>query len=259
MKSRLFSAWSYFIFWLRQEDQFSIQSPFVFDIYNGLIGYFQENNGQFSEILKIRRALLSDKKLLKIEDFGAGSKRVLGKFRRVKDVAKYSTTSPRFSMLYQFFCKITPAQVVLELGTCLGINTRFLAEVTKGKLYTFEGSMALVEKAKEAGSPGNTEYILGEISQTLPEVLVSIHHVDFALIDATHTYEATVQYFETILEKSGPKSIIAIADIYWSRDMQKAWQQIKHHPRVFVTIDFYECGLVFLDSKLTKTNYVLKF
>ena len=162
-------------------------------------------------------------------------------------------------MLYQFFCKITPAQVVLELGTCLGINTRFLAEVTKGKLYTFEGSAALLKKAKEGGIPANTEYVLGEISHTLPDILDSVHQVDFALIDATHTYEATLQYFETILQKSGPKSIIAVADIHWSSDMEKAWKQIKHHPRTFVTIDFYECGLVFVDPKLTKTHYVLKF
>jgi predicted O-methyltransferase YrrM len=259
LRNRLFPAWAYFKFWLLQEDQFSIQSPFVFEIYNGLIGYIQEKEGHFNDILKVRRDLLNDNEVLKIEDFGAGSKRVPGKFRKVKDVAKYSTSRPHFSMLYQFFCNRTPAKVVLELGTCLGINTRFMAEATKGKLYTFEGSKALIEKAKEAGSPGNTEYILGEISQTLPDVLGLVDHVDFALIDATHTYEATIQYFETILEKSGPKSIIAIADIHWSAEMEKAWQQIRHHPRVSTTIDFYECGVIFLNTKLTKAHYVLKF
>lgn len=259
LKQRYFPAWSYFKFWLLQEDQFSIQSPFVFEIYNGLIGYIQENKDQFNDILKIRDDLLRDTEVLTVEDFGAGSKHVTGKLRKVKDVTKYSTSSPKFSMLYQFFCLQTPAQVVLELGTCVGINTRFLAEVTKGKLFTFEGSPELLNKAQEVASPANTEYILGEISQTLPEVLDSVHHVDFALIDATHTYEATIQYFEAIVKKSGAKSIIAIADIHWSREMENAWRKIKHHPRVSVSIDFYECGIVFLNPKLPKAGYVLKF
>lgn len=149
--------------------------------------------------------------------------------------------------------------MVLELGTCLGINTRFLAAVTQGTLYTFEGSDALLQKAKEPGAPSNVEYVAGEISQTLPKVLAQVQQVDFALIDATHTFGGTMQYFEAILEKSSSKSIIAVADIHWSKEMEKAWKQIKGHPRVSVAIDFYECGILFLDSKLTKSHYVLKY
>lgn len=213
----------------------------------------------FGEILKIRESLLDDGEVLNVTDFGAGSKRIPGTLRSVKDVAKYSTSSPRFSMLYQYFCKQTQAKTVLELGTCLGINTRFLSEVTRGTLFTFEGAEALLNKAKESGSPFNVEYVFGEISNTLPRVLEQVHHVDFALIDATHTFGATMQYFDAILRKTDSKSIIAIADIHWSIEMEKAWNQIKNNPRVSVAIDFYECGIVFMDPKLTSAHYVLKF
>jgi hypothetical protein len=41
--------------------------------------------------------------------------------------------------------------------------------------------------------------------------------------------------------------------------MEEAWEQVKAHPRVTVTIDLYNMGLVFLRSEQAKEHFVLRY
>ena len=61
----------------------------------------------------------------------------------------------------------------------------------------------------------------------------------------------------SISEKAHPKSILIISDIYWNKGMQRAWHEIKSNPKVKLTLDFYECGVVFFDFSGPKTNLIL--
>jgi predicted O-methyltransferase YrrM len=145
------------------------------------------------------------------------------------------------------------------LGTCMGISGRYLSKVTLGQLHTFEGSKEIARVANPIQGFDNLNIVVGELSKTLPNVLAKLEKVDFALIDATHTYESTLSYFEQILSKTHPKSIIAIGDIHWSREMENAWKKIKSRPEVRISLDFYECGILFLDYPGEKTEYVLDY
>lgn len=194
-----------------------------------------------------------------MKDFGAGSKRVNTSRRKVADITKFSTSSRKFAQLYQFFTSLTPAETVLELGTCMGISSRYLSKVTKGRLFTFEGSEEIARIAQPSKGFSNLEIILGELNKTLPETLGKIEKIDFVLIDATHTYEGTIQYFDQILTKIHSKSIVAIGDIHWSKEMEKAWKEINQRQEVRLSLDFYECGIVFFEYPGAKTAYVLDF
>jgi predicted O-methyltransferase YrrM len=210
------------------------------------------------ELENIRQELLRDQEILKIDDFGAGSKKLKkNKFRKTSKVTKYSTTGRKFSQIYQYFCSLTPAKHVFELGTCVGINTKYLEKVTKGELYTIEGSKALWRKAQEKKTGKNTHFLLGNIKDILPEHLSQKGEVDFTLIDATHNYEGTRSYFNTLLPYLHERSIIIIADIHWSSEMEKAWSEIIGNSAVSLSIDFYECGVLFFRKDLPKTNYIL--
>ncbi|MFD2036578.1 O-methyltransferase [Belliella marina] len=260
MTKSAYPFFSYLEYWLVQEDKYSLQSPSVYKIYTGLLSYMDRQADADLDLEKIRTALLNDGQMLEIEDFGAGSKKLTNKSRKTSSVTKYSTSGRRFSQLYQYFCRLSPSEKNLELGTCVGINSRYLARAcTAGELYTFEGSEALYLKAQEHPKEPNTNYILGKLSDSLPEILRKIGKVDFALIDATHTYLGTRSYFDTILPYLTEKSVLAVADIHWSRAMGLAWQEIKKHPQVSLSLDFFECGIVFFDKSLPKESYVLKF
>lgn len=247
-------------YWLVQEDKYAVQSPSVFKIYTGLLSYLTKNKLSDLDLEGIRNSLLRDDSKLEIEDFGAGSKKLQSNLRKTASITKYSTSSRKYSKLYQYFCQLTPSEVVLELGTCVGINSRYLSRACpKGKLYTFEGSASLFFKAQEHQVEPNANYILGNLDTTLTELLKDTKKVDFALIDATHTYLGTKSYFESILPYLSESSILAIADIHWSKEMETIWQEIKKHPRVRLNLDFYECGIIFFDKTMPKESYVLKF
>nr|WP_246581337.1 class I SAM-dependent methyltransferase [Echinicola shivajiensis] len=155
---------------------------------------------------------------------------------------------------------MTPATTVIELGTCVGINTCYLSKATNGKLYTFEGASSLAQVAQTTFATfDNTRLIEGKIQKSLPSFLEDITLLDFVLIDAHHTYEATLLFFELIKPKLHNDSIVAIGDIHWSPEMQKAWEQIKTHAEVTMSMDFYECGILFFKKGINKKHYILNY
>lgn len=246
-------------YWLVKEERHAIQSPLVFEVYDGLLAYSKSARDKDLDLEDLRRLLLKDSLVLEIEDYGAGSKKLKSKTRKTSDITKFSTSGRKFSQLYQYFCSKTPAKKVLELGTCVGINARYLAREVRGEFYSLEGAKALFDKAREVHPPKNINYVLGQIQDTLPPILVKIGQVDFALIDATHTYQGTIGYFEMILPYLKPTSIVAIADIHWSREMNRAWEEIKMNPAVSLSMDFYECGILIFKKEVTKSHYVLHY
>lgn len=257
MRKWFFVARAYFGYWLTKEDRFSQQSPFVFDIYSRLIQFLKGNKTGNLEIEMFRNSLLKDYTKIEVLDLGAGSKKVPLSVRQVAEITRFSTSGIKFCQLYQFFCRLTPAEQVIELGTCVGISTRYLSESTKGILYTLEGSSEIQKVATRNPRPDHTEFILGPIQETLPALLSQIPKVDFVLIDANHTYEGTIFSFNSILKKAHPKTIIAIGDIHWTHEMELAWEEIKTNPNVKLTFDFFECGLVFFEYPGEKMDLIL--
>ncbi|WP_343854689.1 class I SAM-dependent methyltransferase [Algoriphagus jejuensis] len=202
--------------------------------------------------------LLGDQQNICVLDLGAGSKKVPQSLRSIAKITRYSTSGIKFAQLYQYFCSLTPAEHVLEFGTCVGIGTRYLSLATKGRLYTFEGSAEIQKVAQRAPVPKNIEFVLGPIAQTVSKVLASIPSVDFALIDANHTYEGTLETFFALLPKTHSKTIIAIGDIHWSPEMEKAWKEVQAHPAVKLTQDFFECGIIYFDYPGEKSHLILE-
>ena len=257
MSVYFFSIRAFFTYWLRKEDRFSQQSPLVFEIYSSLIQFLKENKKGNLTIEDFRKSLLKDRTQIQVLDLGAGSKKIPESVRTIADIARYSTSGLKFAQLYQFFCGLTPAEYVFELGTCLGISTRYLSEKTRGKLFTFEGSLEIQKVAQLDPIPIRTEFVLGPIEKMLPEVLQSIPKVDFALVDANHTYQGTINTFRSLLPKVHSGTIMAIGDIHWTPDMEKAWNEIKEHPSVRLTLDFFECGIIFFNFPGGKTHLIL--
>lgn len=257
MGDYFFSLLAFLNYWLSKEDRYSQQSTFVFQRYSNLISFLKNHKKGDPEIEKFRQNLLKDQTRIRVQDLGAGSKKVPQAFRPIAKITRYSTSGIKFAQLYQYFCSLTPAETVLEFGTCVGISTRYLSKSTTGTLYTFEGSEEIQKVAQGNTAPLRTEFVLGPIHQTLPEVLEKIPSVDFALIDANHTYTGTIQTFNALLPKVHAGSIIAIGDIHWTPEMQKAWGEIKAHPKVKLTFDFFECGILFFDFPGEKSDLIL--
>jgi len=61
------------------------------------------------------------------------------------------------------------------------------------------------------------------------------------------------------LLKGDNDTVFVIDDIYWSKDMEKAWSLLKAHSSVTTTIDLFCMGIIFLNKNLTKSNYIMRY
>jgi predicted O-methyltransferase YrrM len=81
---------------------------------------------------------------------------------------------------------------------------------------------------------------------------------DLIYFDGNHQKKASLHYFEKLLPLAHNDSIFIFDDIHWSREMEEAWEQIKAHPRVRVSIDTFYWGLVFFRKEQEKEHFTIR-
>jgi predicted O-methyltransferase YrrM len=170
----------------------------------------------------------------------------------------------KYSRLLFRLCDAFRCKTIIELGTSIGLNTLYLAAANKNaQVYTLEGSSSLCGFAKklfQVRKQKNIELIEGNFDSTFENALNKIDQLDFLFLDGNHKKEPTLHYFNQALSKIHNDSLIVLDDIYWSEEMEQAWTNIKSNPRVTMTIDLFQVGLVFFRSEnKIKENFILKF
>lgn len=242
-------------------DEHGIHSPFVFDFYNHIINSdFEEQD--FREIEVLRRKLLRNQTTIEVTDYGAGSTKLNSNKRKVAEIAKYSAKPPKFArILYRIARKFRP-ELMVELGTSLGISGAHLAMGNpEGKLITIEGCPnigAISQSNFNELAIKNIELKIGNFDEVLPGILGDLPKIDLIFIDGNHTYEATHRYFEMFKPGLHEGSVVIFDDIHWSEGMKKAWDEIISQPEISVSIDLYFIGIVFFNKDLSKQNFILK-
>ncbi len=247
---------------MRSGNAHGLHSPFVFNLYCFIIhhdGYFPA----YDTVEVLRDELLEDKTVLEVTDFGAGSHTGKTKKRKVSDIVRTAAKPPRLGkLLFRLANHFKPA-TILELGTSLGLTTSYLASARKtAQVYTLEGCPAIAAQARanfEKLRLQNVQLVEGNINTTLPQVLEKVESLDFAFFDGNHRLEPTLRYFEACLTKAHEGSVFIFDDIYWSGEMVEAWQKIKQHPQVLLTVDLFYIGLVFFRTNQPKQHFTLRF
>jgi predicted O-methyltransferase YrrM len=82
---------------------------------------------------------------------------------------------------------------------------------------------------------------------------------DLVFFDGNHKKEPTLSYFEQCLPHIHPGTIFLFDDIHWSAGMEEAWNIIRNHPKVRVSIDLYHLGIVFFREELSKEDFTIRF
>lgn len=245
--------------WLYVVDEHSIHSPFFFDFYRRVIRG-QTNPGEFTSIEKLRSDLLDNDTTLSGVDLGAGSALLKENQRTLGEIARISVTPRELIELYVRIIREFGSQRIVELGSCLGITTLYLAQLENTQVFTFEGSPALASVSLtnyEFFDKKNIQLIEGNIDSTLPDFLQDPAKINFVLMDANHTYASTLKYFTWLTRRLNEKSVVVIDDIHWSEGMEKAWEELRRHALVYGSIDLFRCGILFFDPALNRQHYVL--
>jgi predicted O-methyltransferase YrrM len=198
-----------------------------------------------------------------IEDLGAGSAKMPVKERSISDIARFSSTSPKYGRLLQNIVAYLKPATVIELGTCLGLGTLYMASAAKDtKVYTIEGSKTLHQKTKEnfaSLSMNNIISLQGNFDDLLPVLLKENGKFDLIFIDGNHKKEATIKYLQLCMPYAHPNSVVIFDDIRWSDDMQEAWREICRNEKVNLTLDLFKMGVVFFNDKIIKQNFELYY
>ena len=254
---------SYLKYLLRAGNEHSIHSPFLYHLYTRVICPPKDTNSDYTSIQGLRRKLLASQEEIDVLDLGAGSRVNKGTRRQIRQIVKNAEKPEKFGRLFYRLAAFLQPQTIIELGTSLGVTTSYFAKSSPAaQVVTFEGcpSTANAARANLAGlSISNCEIIVGNIDDTLPKRLKDFKTLDLVYFDANHRYEPTVRYFETCLPLITNDSVFIMDDIYWSEEMTQAWEYIKTHPRVTVTVDLFWIGLVFFRQEQVKENFVLRF
>ncbi|NSW44315.1 MAG: class I SAM-dependent methyltransferase [Bacteroidales bacterium] len=183
---------------------------------------------------------------------------------KISNIAKKSTISAKYGQLLFRLVRYFNAQNILELGTCLGLGTTYLALANKkAQVYTIEGSEAFLNIAREnlwSNNINNVHLIAGTFEQQLKYCLEQMPTLDFVFIDGNHTYEATLSYFDILAQYAHHNTILVFDDIYWSPQMAQAWEKIKADSRITLTMDIFRMGLVFFRKEImVKQHFVIRF
>jgi predicted O-methyltransferase YrrM len=245
-------------FWYKSGTIYNIQSPFVYDFLNHVMDTEKEFY-IYQKLEAIRLLLLKDNRKLVNEDYGAGSKiKTHTDSVTVSEIAKKSLSGPsKCRILFNAVSYLNP-ETILEAGTSLGLSSAYMASARRASiLITLEGNRDIAGIAGETHEYvglTNIEILTGKFEDTLEPALKKINKIDLVYLDGHHSFGPTMQYFNAIINHAHSKTVIILDDIYWSEDMESAWNAIKMHPEVSLTIDIYNLGFVFLDTALSKED-----
>ena len=256
-KIRIIYKFILHFFTARNTGGFGIHSPYLYNFTRNVISEFHDFY-IFEAIERKRSELLKDHEIINVEDYGTG----LFKKLLVASIVRKSIKPSRQAQLLFRIVNYIKAQNILELGTSLGLTTAYLASSSKNiKCISLEGSYEIAQLAKKnVDSLGlkNIQIVLGNIDDTLATVINEFDLLDFVFIDANHRSEAVVSYFNQCLTKVHKNTILVVDDIYWSRDMESAWEIIKNNLQVTSTIDLFYMGIVFFSNDLNKKHYKIR-
>jgi predicted O-methyltransferase YrrM len=234
-----------------------VHSPFVYDLITKCF-YDSKPYPEYKVLKAYRKKLLCNKQSIDITDLGSGSKVTSKTTRPVCSIAKHSgTTFKRAKLLFRL-SKYFQFQNVLELGTSLGIATQALhLGHPEANITSIEGCPNISSTAKallENTTPINL--LVGDFEVHLDTL--EPDSLDLVFFDGNHNKEATLRYFEKLLPKAHNNSLFIFDDIYWSKDMTEAWELIKKHPKVTVTVDTFFWGFVFFRKEQVKEDFVVR-
>lgn len=253
----------YLSYLITSRTRHDVHSPFIYHLIDKVIRNDRNNKPSFRKFESLREAMLASKAKIRLKDLGAGSYSNPGTERKIRRVAEHSLKSPKYARLIYRLVEYFQPSTIIELGTSLGITTLYIQAASPEKtVFTIEGSEEILKIAsdnfKMAGAQ-DIKPILGNFDEAFPKLLDAIKVAGFVFFDGNHRKESTLRYFKMALEHINNDSVFVFDDIHWSDEMEKAWEEIKAHPSVTVTIDLFFLGLVFFRKELQKQDFIIRF
>ena len=254
-------AKKYIRYYFKAGNRHDVHSPFVYALVEEVLND-RAAKPAYESVEALRRQLLGSTDIIDVTDLGAGSLMGATNTRKIRDIVRHAAKPPKFGQLFYRLVKYLKASTVLELGTSMGLSTAYMAKAG-AKVHTIEGCPNIAARAAAnfaALGLKNVQQYVGNFDTELTKVLAGMPPPDIVYIDGNHREEPTVQYFLDCLPMIKKSTVLIFDDVHWTDGMERAWETIKAHPSVTLTIDLFFIGLVFVSPDFkVKQDFVLKF
>lgn len=251
-------------FFFNAQNEHGIHSPFVFNLITQC--FYDTTNYPEYELLKTyRKSLLQNKNTIEVTDFGAGSRVFKSNTRQISAIAKTAGISAKNAKLLFRIVHYFKPNSILEIGTSLGLATSALSLGNpEAKITTLEGCQNTLSVTKSQFTVyslqftvKNLKFVNTEFSSYLQNCTLKTENSQLIYFDGNHSQQATLDYFNLLLPSITNDSVWIFDDIHWSKDMETAWETIKQHPQVTVTIDTFQWGIVFFRKEQQKQHFII--
>ncbi len=221
-----------------------LHSPFMYKLATECF-YDQTEYPEYKQLKNYQKKLKKNKHYIEVRDMGAGSSYFKSKKRKISEISKIAGSNLKeMKLLYRLTNYFKPENI-LELGTNLGKSSLALYLGNPiASITTVEGDIALFEIAKKNLSHTPIEILHSTFENYLNQ-LPNSQKFDFVYLDGNHTKEATLKYFQLLLPHLHNNSLLLLDDIYWSKEMKEAWEEIKQDSRVKQSVDGFHKGFLF--------------
>ncbi|MDD2562696.1 MAG: class I SAM-dependent methyltransferase [Salinivirgaceae bacterium] len=238
----------------------SIHSPFIFNFVIDVLSDSVKPN-YFLENRQHEKILLQNGSEIEIIDYGAGSSFGNRSIQKIKNNAKNSATPWKYRCLLAQISNYYKPELVVELGTSMGLTTSVLANSTKHKVITVEGSESIYKVALANFQKWKNQNIVS-INAQFDDFIATLNSNSsktLIYIDGNHRYKSTIDYVNTLWSKIPDGSIIVIDDIYWSAEMTKAWKEICEIAPNKYTVDLYHMGIIFKHKNCVGQHFRIRY
>jgi len=255
-------SYKYFKYKLRSATKYDIHSPFIFHL---VVNTIQDKTKYdcYAKIENLRAQLLRDEREINVLDLGAGSQLTKNNKRKVKDICTTAEKNKKYAQLLFRLVKEFQPETIIDLGTSLGLTTLYLSEGNStAKITTIEGCPETSAVAKENFTKygaKNIELVTGNFDDVLETTLNANKKADFVFFDGNHRKIPTLNYFNLCLKCAHNNSVFVFDDINWSDEMAEAWDEIKKHPSVTVSVDLFFMGIVFFRKEQARQHFLIDF
>lgn len=251
---------AYIKFLFRSTNQHGVHSPFVYNLLTKCL-YSKKNNPNKKKLQDYYQHIQNDSKIISITDFGAGSRVFKSNDRQVSEIAKNAGISLKRALLLNKLVSYFQFKTGLELGTSVGMSSTAIAMKNAIFHTTLEGCPETAKVAQayfEKFSLKNIKLRVGEFDDLLKPIIEKSSKLDLVYFDGNHQKIPTLKYFQQLLPLAHNDSLFIFDDIHWSKEMEEAWEEIKAHPKVHVTIDSFYWGLVFFRKEQEKEHFTIR-
>ncbi len=233
-------------------------SPFIYKLVDECLAIDIKKEDDL-QIKALYHQLKSNKKIIQVSDFGAGSKSLKNE-RKISSIFKISSSKGKYAKLFYQLSSYYSPKKILELGTSLGIGTiHFSKGNPTTEIITLEACPATARIAQQnfdSLSINNIQLI----NQTFDNYLIEKPNLkfDFIFIDGHHDGNALQQYIKQLDSTIHDETFIIVDDIRWSESMFNAWNMLKNNHQFNVSIDLFRMGILLKRPGQRKEHFIVR-